>query len=105
MIRYEYPQGGYESGDEMIYAGPSLDRITGRLSLKYPVSYGLQLYRGARDDMPLKKYSGAGGRAWWLGYVNGGKTWGAIFIGTTSADPDATLVYIKNPIAANIKPA
>lgn len=96
MIKYEYPSGGYESGDKMVYAGPSLIRSTGRLTLKYPVEYGLQLYRGT-DGSPLKKYTGSNGNAWWLGWVNGGKEWGAIFIGTSVADPDATLVYIKNP--------
>jgi hypothetical protein len=96
MIRYEYPTGGYESGDKMIYAGPSLDRVTGKLSLKYPVTYGMALYRGT-DGSYLKKYTGVAGNAWWLGFVNGGTAWGALFIGTTLADPDATLVYIKNP--------
>lgn len=105
MIKYEYPLGGNESGDKMIYAGPSFDRNTGKFSLKYPVSSGLQLYRGAGDEFPLKKYNGPTGRAWWLGFVNGGKSWGAIMIGTSSADEDATVVYIKNPVAASIRPA
>lgn len=98
MIEYEYPQGGYESGDRMIYFGDAFDRATGKIVQKYgPISSGLQLYRGASDEFPLKKYSGATGNAWWLGFVNGGKDWGAIVIGTTLADPDATIVYIKNP--------
>ena len=104
MIRYEYPNGGYESGDVMIYAGPSLDRNTGKLTLKYPVTVGMQLYRGT-DGSPLKKYSGTAGKAWWLGYPNNNKEWGTIFIGTTLADPDATLVYIKNPDPNKIVPA
>ncbi len=104
MIRYEYPTGGYESGDVMIYAGPSFDRDTGKLTLKYPVKPGLQLYRGT-DGNPLKKYSGTAGRAWWLGHPNGNKKWGTIFIGTSTADPDATVVYIKDPVLSDIKPA
>lgn len=102
MIEYEYPQGGYESGDKMIYFGPSLDRNTGQMTLKYPVTVGLQLYRGADVSFPLKKYSGTPGKAWWLGFVNGGKEWGAIVIGTTLADADATVVYIKNPDPSKI---
>jgi len=102
MIAYEYPSGGYESGDEMIYFGPALDRATGHIVLKYPVSNGLQLYRGADDAYPLKKYSGLPGKAWWIGFVNGGTQWGAIVIGTTAADADATIVYIKNPDPSKI---
>lgn len=105
MIEYEYPQGGYESGDEMIYFGPSLDRNKGQLTLKYPVSSGLQLYRGANESFPLKEYSGTAGKAWWIGFVNGGKAWGAIVIGTTVADADATIVYIKNPDSNKITAA
>jgi hypothetical protein len=96
MIRYEFPAGGYESGDKMIYAGPSLNRDNGTLNLKYQVVKGLVLYRGT-DGSVLKTYAGLPGNAWWVGYVNGGKTWGALVIGTSSADPDATIVYIKNP--------
>ena len=96
MINYEYPDGGYESGDKMVYAGPSLDRVEGKLTQKYPISYGMQLYRGT-DNSPLKRYTGKAGNAWWLGFVNGGTEWGTVFIGTSVADPDATLVYIKNP--------
>jgi len=105
MIEYEYPDGNYQSGDEMIYFGPSLDRNKGQIVLKYPVTYGLQLYRGATDQFPLKKYSGPNGKAWWIGFVNGGKDWGAIVIGTSSADADATVVYIKNPDPTKIVPA
>lgn len=97
MIEYEYPQGGYESEDEMIYFGAAFDRAVGRIVQKYPVTSGLTLYRGTNDSFVLKKYSGKDGLAWWLGFVNGGTAWGAIVIGTSSADPDATIVYIKNP--------
>lgn len=104
MIKYEYPEGGYESGDKMIYAGPTLDRKTGQLGLKYPITTGMNLYRGT-DGALLKKYSGTPGNAWWIGFVNGGKEWGAVVIGTSSADVDATIVYIKNPDPAKIKAA
>lgn len=97
MIEYEYPDGGYESGDEMIYAGKAFNKITGKSLQKYPVSNGLKLYRGASDEFFLKTYSGTAGNAWWFGYVNGGTTWGAIVIGTSSADAEATILYIKNP--------
>jgi len=102
MITYEYPNGGYESGDKMIYFGDAFDRTKGQIVQKYPVTSGLQLYRGADDAFPLKKYSGTAGKAWWLGFVNGGKIWGAIVIGTSVADSDATIVYIKNPDPAKI---
>lgn len=96
MIEYEYPSGGYESGDKMIYFGKAFDRLTGEIGQKYPVTTGMELYRGTNGDL-LKKYSGTPGNAWWLGFVNGGVSWGAIVIGTSSADADATIVYIKNP--------
>lgn len=96
MIEYEYPNGGYESGDKMIYFGPSFDRAAGKVGMKYPIVRGQELYRGTNGDL-LKLYSGTPGNAWWLGFVNGGKTWGAVVIGTSNADPDATIVYIKNP--------
>ncbi len=96
MIEYEYPNGGYESGDEMIYFGAAFDRSVGSIVQKYPVNYGDILYRGT-DGTVLKTYSGKSGNAWWLGFVNGGKAWGALVIGTSSADADATVVYIKNP--------
>lgn len=102
MIEYEYPEGTfYETGDEMIYFGAAFDRSTGRIVQKYPVTVGLTLYRGT-DGVVLKKYSGTPGQAWWLGFVNGGKEWGAIVIGTSAADADATIVYIKNPDASKI---
>jgi hypothetical protein len=96
MIEYEYPSGGYESGDKMIYFGRALDRATGKIVQKYPVYYGMPIYRGT-DGSLLKKYSGSPGNAWWLGFVNGGTAWGALVIATTSADSDGTVVYIKNP--------
>lgn len=96
MIEYEYPTGGYEAGDKMIYFGEAFDRVTGKIVQKYPVTYGLELYRGTNGDL-LKKYTGTAGMAWWLGLVNGSNTWGSIVIGTSSADADATIVYIKNP--------
>lgn len=96
MIEYEYPTGGYESGDKMIYFGEAFDRATGKIVQKYPVTTGLPLYRGTNGDL-LKNYSGTPGNAWWLGLVNGNPSWGAIVIGTSSADADATIVYIKNP--------
>jgi hypothetical protein len=102
MIEYEYPDGGYESGDVMIYAGDAFDKATGRIVQKYPVTYGMDLYRGT-DGTFLKKYSGKAGDAWWLGHPNNNKAWGTIFIGTSVADPDATLVYIKNPDPNKIK--
>lgn len=108
MIMYEYPQGGYESGDKMIFFGDAFDRSTGKIVQKYPVTTGLALYRGTStnsDGTPsdlLKKYSGDPGKAWWLGFVNGGKDWGALVIGTSAADPDATVVYIFKPDARKI---
>lgn len=111
MIEYEYPLGGFQTGDKMIYFGDAFDRSTGKIVLKYPVSTGLPLYRGTSTDNTgkpielLKKYSGTSGLAWWLGFVNGGKDWGALVIGTSSADPDATVVYIYKPDATKIKGA
>jgi len=101
MIEYEYPQGGYESGDKLIYFGEAFDRTTGKIGQKYPVTYGLELYRGTDGDL-LKKYTGTAGNAWWLGLVNGNASWGAIVIGTSSADADATVVYIKNPDVSKV---
>lgn len=101
MIEYEYPTGGYNTGDKMIYAGPAFDRKTGRIVQKYPVTVGMELYRSTSGDF-LKKFSGTPGNAWWLGFPNNDPTWGALFIGTTLADPDATLVYIKNPVRSKI---
>lgn len=103
MVKYEYPDGGYESGDKMIYAGAAFDRLVGKIVQKYPVTNKMPLYRGT-DGALLKYYSGPTSTpgdmktyAWWLGFVNGAKDWGTIFIGTSSADADATLVYIKSP--------
>lgn len=101
MIEYEYPTGGYESGDKMLYFGKAFDRATGRIVQKYPVTYGLSLYRGTDGDF-LKNYTGADGKAWWIGLVNGNPSWGALVIGTSSADADATIVYIKNPDVSKI---
>ena len=110
MIDYEYPQGGYESGDRMIYFGAAFDRTTGKIGQKYPVTVGLELYRGTSGGGPdgtepvlLKKYQGTPGDAWWLGFVNGGIAWGALVIGTSAADADATVVYIKSPDKTKIK--
>lgn len=103
MIEYEFPNGGFQTGDKMIYFGDAFDRATGRIVQKYPVPYGTSLYKGTAVDEfgnPLeflKKYSGTSGNAWWLGFINGGKDWGAVVIGTTLADPDATVVYIRKP--------
>lgn len=102
MIEYEYPKGGYESGDKMIYFGDAFDRTSGKIVQKYPVVYGQELYRGT-DGTLLKRYSGTNGNAWWLGFVNGGTAWGALVIGTSVADADATVVYIKNPDPTKIK--
>jgi hypothetical protein len=98
MTKYEYDPGDfYEVGDKMIYAGPSFDRLTGKLVQKYPVVEGSTvLYKGT-DGTVLKTYQGTSGNAWFLGPVQGSWTWGAIIIGTSWADADATIVYIKNP--------
>lgn len=102
MIYYEYPSGTpIETGDKMIYAGPAFDRSTGKVTQKYPVTAGMALYRGTNGDF-LKSYTGTPGNAWWLGFVNGSTEWGALFIGTSLADSDATLVYIKNPVKSKI---
>lgn len=102
MTAYEYAPGTfYEVGDFMVYAGPALDRATGKLVQKYPVQTGDTLYKGT-DGTVLKTYQGTSGLAWWLGPVQGSWSWGALFIGTSAADPDATLVYIKNPSKAKI---
>lgn len=104
MIEYEIQPGEFvDTGDGMIYAGPAFDRATGRVIQKYPVNNNTILYRGPNDDLVLKKYSGATGDAWWLGPVNGSYDWGAIFIGTSLADADATLLYIKKPVKSRIK--
>jgi hypothetical protein len=103
MISYEYLDGDfYEAGDKMVYTGGNFDRVTGKLNTKYPVTSGLQLYRGTNGDL-LKTYSGASSKvgdastyAWYLGEVQGSPDWGAICIGTTVADPKGTWVYIKN---------
>lgn len=94
MVAYENPPGTfYETGDKMIYAGKSLkgDRIIQR----YPITSGLPLYRGTNGDL-LKNYSGSNSNAQFLGLVNNSPAWGLIRINTSSADPNGTLVYIKN---------
>ncbi len=101
MILYEHPEGSfYESGDKMIYAGQSIGvtngKLNGQLKLRYPINYGDSLYRGTNGDF-LKKFTGTSGTAWFLGPVNGSWDWGAIIIGTSVADPNGTVVYIKNP--------
>jgi hypothetical protein len=104
MTDYEYDPGDFfEVGDRMIYAGPAFDRSTGRIMQKYPVVENVTvLYKGT-DGTVLKTYQGASGLAWWLGPVQGSWTWGALFIGTSWADPDATVVYIKNPDPTKVK--
>lgn len=102
MIDYEHPEGTfYESGDKLIYAGDSIGhnadgKLNGQLKLRYPINDGDTLYRGTTGDF-LKKFSGKSGTAWFLGPVNGSWEWGAIIIGTSVADPEGTIVYIKNP--------
>ena len=97
MTKYEYDPGTfYEVGDKMIYGGPAFDRDTGKIVQKYPVVQGKTvLYKGT-DGTVLKTYQGPTGNAWYLGLVQGSKTWGMICIGTSAADPDATWCYIKN---------
>lgn len=106
MIAYETkPNTFYEVGDKMIYGGtvrvglknvgPFFDKNTGKLLKKYPVTVGMQLYRGT-DGTFLKKYQGTPGKAWMLGLVQGSTTWANICIGTSVADPDATFCYIKD---------
>ena len=103
MVAYENPPGSfYEVGDKMIYAGKAIDKSVGRLKQKYPVTSGLPLYRGTNGDL-LKKYSGDPGLAWFLGPVQGSWDWGAIIIGTSSADVNGTIVYIKQPDPAKVK--
>jgi hypothetical protein len=101
MIEYQFPNGGYNTGDDMIYAGPAFDRATGRIVQKYPVTVGMELYRSTSGDF-LKKFNGTPGNAWFLGFPNNDPAWGSLFIGTTLADPDATVVYIKNPVKSKI---
>ena len=102
MVYYEYPPGtSIETGDKMIFAGASFNKFTGKVTQKYPITTGMDLYRGTNGDF-LKKYTGVPGNAWWLGFVNGGTEWGVVFIGTLLADPVATLVYIKNPVKSKI---
>ena len=95
MIMYEYKGKFYEAGDKMIYGGDSFNRDTGKVVTKYPVTYGLTLYRGT-DGAILKKFSGTSANAWFLGPVQGSWDWGMVCIGTSVADPDATWCYIKN---------
>lgn len=103
MIEYEFPNGGFQTGDKMIYFGAAFDRATGRIVQKYPVTVGMPLYKGTAVDSSgkpielLKTYKGTPGNAWWLGFVNGGKDWGALVIGTSLADSDATVLYVRKP--------
>ena len=98
MTDYQYDPGDFfEVGDKMIYAGPAFDRLTGKIVQKYPVVQNKTILYKGTDGTVLKTYAGPSGLAWWLGPVQGSWTWGALFIGTSWADPDATLVYIKNP--------
>jgi hypothetical protein len=103
MIAYEnLPGEFYETGDKMIYGGPSFDRKTAKIVQKYPVTVGMELYRGTNGDL-LKKYQGTPGDAYFLGPVNGSWEWGVIGIGTSSADADITWVYIKKPDKTKVK--
>ncbi len=97
MYEYEFKDGQfYEVGDKMIYAGAPFDRATGRVVQKYPVVKNVTvLYRGT-DGTVLKTYAGPSGNAWFFGLVQGSTDWGLICIGTSTADADATLCYIKN---------
>lgn len=97
MYEYEISDGEfYEVGDKMIYAGAPFDKVTGKITQKYPVVDGKTvLYRGT-DGTVLKTFSGKSGLAWFFGLVQGSKDWGLICIGTSIADSDATLCYIKN---------
>lgn len=101
MIRYEFiPGTWYEVGDKMIYAGTT--QSNGRLTKKYPVPNGTELFRGTNGDI-LKKASflDANGNprtalCWFLGLVNNSTQWGMILVKTSSADSGGTLCYIKN---------
>jgi hypothetical protein len=98
MISWVFPEGTfYETGDKMIYATneEGIAFSNGAIRQKYPITYGMPLYRGTNGDL-LKNYSGTAGNAWFLGLVNGSKDWGVILIKTSSADSNGTLVYIKN---------
>ena len=103
MIAYENPPGTfYESGDKMIYGGPSFDKAKGQVVQKYPITVGMQLYRGTNGD-ELKTYQGTPGDAWFLGPVNGSWEWGVVGIGTSKADEDITWCYIKKPSKSKVK--
>lgn len=104
MTDYEFAPGDFfEVGDRMIYAGPSFDRVTGKVVQKYPVVQNKTILYKGTDGTVLKTYGGPDGDAWFLGPVQGSWTWGAIFIGTSWADPDATVVYIKAPQKDKVK--
>jgi hypothetical protein len=109
MIEYEYPQGGYETGDDMIFSGASIVKSTGRLKQRYPITNGMELYRST-DGSFLKKFSGVGGNAWFLGPINGYwpangiAEWGAVLIGVGGGlgDPAGTTVFIKKPYKSRV---
>lgn len=97
---YEFvPETFIEVGDKMIYAG----KAAVKTSTTYPVKNGTGLYRGTNGDL-LKyasfntavancRFLGPVGQPW----TDATWTWGAIIVGTSAADPNGTIVYIKNP--------
>lgn len=97
---YEFVPGLFiEVGDKMIYAGKAAIKT----ATTYPVKNGTALYRGTNGDL-LKyasfdtstancRFLGPVGQPW----TDKAWAWGAIIVGTTSADPDGTIVYIKSP--------
>jgi hypothetical protein len=109
MVEYEYPEGGYVSGDKMIFSGEAIDKATGRLRQRYPIVDGqTKLYKGTGDEFYLKTFDGTSGNAWFLGPINGFwpatgvAEWGAVLIGSTLADPKGTTLYIKNPVKSKV---
>lgn len=109
MLVAQYAPGTYyEVGDMSVWTGDYIDKTTGRIKARYPITVGMSLYDGTRvvDGMPvdlLKRYEGKPGDALFFGFVNGSPTWGTVLIGTTLADPKGTELYVYKPDKSKIK--
>lgn len=103
MNRYIVVPGTfYETRDLMIYAGKAQVDSKAR----YPIANGTALYRGT-DGSLLKYFNGTAGLAKFFGPVNqpwsdATWAWGMVRIGTSSADPEGTLCYVKNPAKSKV---
>ena len=107
---YEHvPNSFVDVGDRMIYAGKA--GITSKA--RYPLKNGTAAYRGT-DGTLLKYVSFGDGSSTlvtdvrFLGPVGQPWTdttwaWGAFVFGTSAADPQGTIAYIKNPDPKKVK--